>query len=89
MWTPSASSPTAALAYSVGDDRSTAVHVYALIINLAVVVYLLRAKRLFGLRGGGAAERTERERDLGWAAVERNSAVPALVEAPRARGSLA
>jgi len=69
--------------------RFSVLKIIGLIINLAVVVYLLRAKRLFGLRGGGAAERTERERDLGWAAVERNSAVPALVEAPRARGSLA
>jgi len=47
--------------------------VLALVINLAVVVYLLVAKRLFGLRGGGRAERGEREADMGWAAIERSS----------------
>jgi uncharacterized membrane protein (DUF2068 family) len=45
--------------------------VIALLINIAVVVYLLLAKRLFGLRGGAAAERAERDRDLGWDALER------------------
>src|SRR5205823_6950704 len=35
--------------------------VIALIVNLAIVVYLLFAKRLFGLRGGGKAEEAERE----------------------------
>ncbi len=42
-------------------------------INLAVVVYLLLVKRLFGIRGGVAAEERERERDVGWAALERNA----------------
>jgi uncharacterized membrane protein (DUF2068 family) len=41
------------------------------LLNLAVVVYLLVAKRLFGLRGGAAAEEAERERDAGWPALER------------------
>jgi uncharacterized membrane protein (DUF2068 family) len=45
--------------------------VLTLIINVAVVIYLLLAKRLFGLRGGAAAERAERERDAGWPAIER------------------
>jgi uncharacterized membrane protein (DUF2068 family) len=45
--------------------------VLALIINLAVAVYLLYAKRLFGLRGGGRAEKAEREADTGWTAIER------------------
>ena len=40
-------------------------------LNLAVVLYLLLAKRLFGLRGGATAERAERERDAGWPALER------------------
>ena len=40
-------------------------------INLAVVIYLLLAKRLFGLRGGAEADRRERERDTGWPAVDR------------------
>ena len=43
----------------------------ALVINVIIVVYLLLAKRLFGLRGGGKAERAEREKDNGWAALER------------------
>lgn len=42
-----------------------------LIINLAVVVYLLFAKRLFGIRGGGRADELEREHDSGWAALQR------------------
>jgi uncharacterized membrane protein (DUF2068 family) len=47
--------------------------VTALIVNLAVVVYLLFAKRLFGLRGGAAADREERARDVGWEALERTA----------------
>jgi uncharacterized membrane protein (DUF2068 family) len=43
----------------------------ALAINLAVVIYLLLAKRLFGLRGGHRAERARRELSSGWGAVER------------------
>jgi uncharacterized membrane protein (DUF2068 family) len=45
--------------------------VLALVINLAVAAYLLYAKRLFGVRGGGRAERAEREADTGWTAIER------------------
>jgi len=45
--------------------------VLTLVINLAIVIYLVSAKRLFGVRGGGAAERAEREADIGWAAIER------------------
>jgi len=45
--------------------------VVALVVNLAIVVYLLVAKRLFGLRGGVTAERDERRRDTGWQALER------------------
>ena len=47
--------------------------VIALIVNLAIVVYLLFAKRLFGLRGGAAADEAERERDVGWQALERTA----------------
>ena len=49
----------------------TALKVVALVINLAIAVYLLFAKRLFGLRGGGKAERAEHEADTGWTAIER------------------
>jgi uncharacterized membrane protein (DUF2068 family) len=47
--------------------------VLTLIINLAIVLYLLFSKRLFGLRGGGAAERAEKEADSGWGALERST----------------
>jgi uncharacterized membrane protein (DUF2068 family) len=47
------------------------------LINLAVVVYLLLRKRLFGLRGGAAADEAARQADGGWDAVERATlAVP-------------
>jgi len=49
----------------------TALKLLALVINLAVAAYLLYAKRLFGVRGGGRAERAEREADTGWAPIER------------------
>ncbi|MFC5722914.1 DUF2127 domain-containing protein [Streptomyces gamaensis] len=49
----------------------TVTKILTLVVNLAVVVYLLVAKRLFGLRGGGRAEAAERERDSGWEALER------------------
>jgi uncharacterized membrane protein (DUF2068 family) len=52
--------------------------ILAFIINLAVVVYLLLAKRLFGLRGGVAAEHAIREEDVGWRALDR-AAPEALV----------
>ena len=42
-----------------------------LLINVAIAVYLLLAKRLFGLRGGARAEEREREQDTGWPAVRR------------------
>lgn len=51
--------------------RITITKIIALIINLAVVVYLLFAKRLFGLRGGGRAEAAEHAHDTGWQALER------------------
>jgi uncharacterized membrane protein (DUF2068 family) len=41
------------------------------LLNVAVVIYLLVAKRLFGLRGGARAEAAEREHSSGWPAVER------------------
>jgi uncharacterized membrane protein (DUF2068 family) len=47
--------------------------VVALVLNLLIAFYLLRAKRLFGLRGGAAAEAAERARDVGWEALERTA----------------
>jgi uncharacterized membrane protein (DUF2068 family) len=57
-------------------NRTTPFKIIAFVINVAVVVYLLLAKRLFGMRGGAAADAAERERDHGWAALER--AAPAM-----------
>lgn len=54
----------------------TVTKIIALIINLVVVGYLLFAKRLFGLRGGGRAEAAERDRDTGWDALERSLPAP-------------
>ncbi|GAA0414804.1 DUF2127 domain-containing protein [Streptomyces luteireticuli] len=52
-------------------ERVSPLKLCTLVINLAVVVYLLFAKRLFGLRGGRRAEEAVRERDSGWQALER------------------
>lgn len=50
--------------------------VIALLLNLAIVVYLVLAKRLFGIRGGATAVRAEYERDVGWQALERTAPSP-------------
>jgi uncharacterized membrane protein (DUF2068 family) len=50
--------------------KTSALKIIGFIINLAVVVYLLFAKRLFGLRGGGTVDRLERERDMTWDALD-------------------
>jgi uncharacterized membrane protein (DUF2068 family) len=63
------------LAHSV-----TPFKVIALVVNLAIVGYLLLAKRLFGIRGGAAADEAERRRDSGWEALER--ATPGGVALP-------
>jgi uncharacterized membrane protein (DUF2068 family) len=47
--------------------------IVALVLNLAIAGYLLYAKRLFGVHGGGAAEEAERARDTGWEALERTA----------------
>ena len=49
----------------------------ALVINLLIVIYLLFAKRLFGLRGGRRAEQAERDADVGWDAIEKATPTPA------------
>jgi len=53
------------------SHRASPFKIITLIINIAVVIYLLYAKRLFGLRGGVRAEQEERARDSGWDALER------------------
>jgi uncharacterized membrane protein (DUF2068 family) len=54
-------------------NHATPFKVLAFVVNVAVVVYLLVAKRLLGVRGGAAAGEAEAERDRGWAAIERTS----------------
>ena len=54
-------------------ERVTALKIVALIVNLAVVAYLLYAKRLFGIRGGAEAEEALRERDMGWTSLTSSS----------------
>ena len=51
--------------------RQSALKIIGFIINVAVVVYLLYAKRLFGLRGGGRADEEVRARDMSWETIER------------------
>jgi len=51
----------------------SALKVLAIVVNLAIVLYLLLAKRLFGLRGGGPAEEAARARDSGWDAFHRST----------------
>lgn len=63
--------------YEIIYHRS-ALKIVGFLINLAVVVYLLYAKRLFGLRGGGAVDESERARDVSWQAIER-ATPPALI----------
>jgi uncharacterized membrane protein (DUF2068 family) len=65
-------------------NRLSPFKILAFVINVAVVVYLLLAKRLFGLRGGAAAERAERERDVGWAALERTAPEVGVAASPAA-----
>ncbi len=57
--------------------------VIGFLINVAIVLFLLYDKRLFGLRGGGAAEEAERFRETGWEAIER--ATPPGLLVPTAR----
>jgi uncharacterized membrane protein (DUF2068 family) len=57
-----------------------------LAINLLIVIYLLLAKRLFGLRGGGKAVQAERAQDNGWPAIERATPGLAARIAPAPQG---
>jgi uncharacterized membrane protein (DUF2068 family) len=53
-------------------ERVTVIRVLLLLVNLGVLVYLVWAKRLFGLRGGAAATR----HDVDWDAVLSQGAPP-------------
>jgi uncharacterized membrane protein (DUF2068 family) len=63
-------------------NRTTPLKIVAFVINVAVVIYLLYAKRLFGIRGGAAADRAEGAMDVGWEALERTAPPPAPAPAP-------
>jgi uncharacterized membrane protein (DUF2068 family) len=60
--------------------RPTALKAIALVVNLAIVVYLIIGKRLFGVRGGGRALERIRAADSGWLALE--EATPRPSRAP-------
>jgi uncharacterized membrane protein (DUF2068 family) len=64
--------------------KGTALKVIGFIINLAVVIYLLFAKRLFGLRGGGAVDEAKRARDMSWETI--SQATAPFTDSGRARG---
>ena len=53
--------------------RVSALKILTLLLNLAVLVYLLYAHRLFGIRGGGRADQAEKDRDTGWPALQRTT----------------
>ncbi|MBV9818223.1 MAG: DUF2127 domain-containing protein [Solirubrobacterales bacterium] len=57
--------------YELVVNSVTPLKVLTLLINLAIVAYLILGKRLFGVRGGGRVERAEIERDSSWEALER------------------
>ncbi len=65
--------------------RQSVLKIIGFLINVAVVIYLLFAKRLFGLRGGGSAEEAERAYAVSWEAVER--ATPPEAALPATSGS--
>jgi uncharacterized membrane protein (DUF2068 family) len=52
--------------------RVSALKIIGFLINVAVVVYLIWAKRLFGLRGGGTVDEHRRAADMSWEAIERS-----------------
>jgi uncharacterized membrane protein (DUF2068 family) len=49
---------------------ATPLKVIGFLINLAVVIYLLYRKRLFGARGGARADAAERDADMSWERIE-------------------
>ena len=61
-------------------NRVSVLKIIGFLINLAVVVYLIWAKRLFGLRGGGAVDEQRRKSATSWETLEQS--VPAALRAP-------
>ena len=62
------------------SHRISALKIIGFLINLAVVIYLIWAKRLFGLRGGGMVDERRRAADTSWEAIERATPQPARAE---------
>jgi uncharacterized membrane protein (DUF2068 family) len=69
-------------------EKITVLRVGALIINIAAVIWLLWSKRLFGLRGGGAAYHAEHHAES-LLTVERAALVHAATAAPDQRSGKA
>jgi len=59
-------------------SRVSVLKIIGFIVNVAILGYLLVAKRLFGVRGGGAVDRGQRAADMSWEAIER--AIPPVAE---------
>ncbi len=53
-------------------NKVSVLKIIGFLINLAVVVYLIWAKRLFGLRGGGAVDERRRKDAMSWETIEAN-----------------
>ncbi|HKR98137.1 MAG TPA: DUF2127 domain-containing protein [Candidatus Dormibacteraeota bacterium] len=67
-------------------NRLSPLKILAFVINVAVVIYLLLAKRLFGLRGGARADEQARATDVGWGALERTAPEATPGFSPEAAG---
>jgi uncharacterized membrane protein (DUF2068 family) len=62
--------------------RVTPLKLITLAVNILIIVYLVVAHKLFGIRGGAKAHHAEVERDTGWNAVERHT--PDILGTPTA-----
>jgi len=61
--------------------------ILTLVLNIAVVAYLVWAHRLLGVRGGARAARAAHEHDTGWGPLERATPVPSQVPAMAGTGA--
>jgi uncharacterized membrane protein (DUF2068 family) len=50
--------------------RVSVLKVIGFVINLAIVIYLIYDKRLFGVRGGGAVDEAQRAASMSWHEIE-------------------
>jgi uncharacterized membrane protein (DUF2068 family) len=56
-------------------NRVSVLKLVGFAINLAIVVYLVYAKRLFGVRGGGAVDEARRAASMSWEEIESTTPV--------------